>query len=276
MQNKVVLITGANTGIGFFTALELARQGAHIVIACRTEARANAARDQIRLATGNHRVETVALDLGDFQSIQACADLLLARDLPIHCLINNAGMAGARGITASGFELAFGTNHMGHFALTQALLPRIQESAPARIVTVASRAHRYVNRLRFEDLTVRTRSWLTIREYAVSKLANILFSQELGRRLQGSGVNTYALHPGVIASEIWRHAPQFIVKLRARSMITPEEGAKTTLYCASSNAVADQTGLYYDQCQVRQPSALASNQTLAEELWRYSERALPK
>jgi len=276
MQNKVVLITGANTGIGFFTALELARQGAHIVMACRTEARANAARDQIRLATGNHRVETVALDLGDFQSIQACADRLLARDLPIHCLINNAGMAGARGITASGFELAFGTNHMGHFALTQALLPRIQESAPARIVTVASRAHRYVNHLRFEDLTVRTRSWLTIREYAVSKLANILFSQELGRRLQGSGVNTYALHPGVIASEIWRHAPQFIVKLRARSMITPEEGAKTTLYCASSNAVADQTGLYYDQCQVRQPSALASNQTLAEELWRYSERALPK
>lgn len=95
MQNKVVLITGANTGIGFFTALELARQGAHIVMACRTEARANAARDQIRLATGNRRVETVAVDLGDFQSIRACADQLLARDLPIHCLINNAGIAGA-------------------------------------------------------------------------------------------------------------------------------------------------------------------------------------
>jgi len=185
-------------------------------------------------------------------------------------------MAGARGITASGFEVAFGTNHMGHFALTQALLPRIQESAPARIVTVASRAHRYVTRLRFEDLTVRTRSWLTIREYGVSKLANILFSQELGRRLQGTGVHTYSLHPGVIASEIWRHAPQFIVKLRKRSMITPEEGAKTTLYCASADAVAEQTGLYYDQCQVRQPSALASNQALAEELWRYSERALPE
>jgi NAD(P)-dependent dehydrogenase (short-subunit alcohol dehydrogenase family) len=276
MQNKVVLITGANTGIGFFTALELARQGAHIVMACRTEARANAARDQIRLATGNHRVETVALDLGDFQSIQACADQLLARDLPIHCLINNAGMAGARGITASGFELAFGTNHMGHFALTQALLPRIRESTPARIVTVASRAHRYVSNLRFEELTGRTRSWLTIREYAVSKLANILFSQELGRRLQGTGVHTYALHPGVIASEIWRHAPQFIVTLRKRSMITPEEGAKTTLYCASADTVAEQTGLYYDQCQVRQPSALASNQALAEALWRYSERALPR
>ncbi|NBW44421.1 MAG: SDR family oxidoreductase [Betaproteobacteria bacterium] len=274
MQNKVVLITGANTGIGFFTALELARQGAHIVMACRTEARANAARDQIRLATGNRRVETVAVDLGDFQSIRACADQLLARDLPIHCLINNAGIAGARGITDSGFELA--TNHMGHFALTQALLPRIKESAPARIVTVASRAHRYVSRLRFEDLTVRTRSWLTIQEYAVSKLANILFSQELGRRLQGSGVHTYALHPGVIASEIWRHAPQFIVKLRKRSMITPEEGAQTTLYCASADALTEQTGLYYDQCQVRQPSALASDQKLAEELWRYSERALPK
>ena len=123
MQNKVVLITGANTGIGFFTALELARQGAHIVMACRTEARANAARDQIRLATGNRRVETVAVDLGDFQSIRACADQLLARDLPIHCLINNAGIAGARGITDSGFELAFGTNHMGHFALTPTPYP---------------------------------------------------------------------------------------------------------------------------------------------------------
>jgi len=274
MQNKVVLITGANTGIGFFTALELARQGAHIIMACRTATRANAARDQIRLATGNQRVETIELDLGDFGSIRACADQLLARDLPIHCLINNAGIAGARGKTASGFELAFGTNHIGHFALTHALLPRIRESVPARIVTVASRAHRYVGSLGFEGLTARTQSWLTIREYAVSKLANILFSQELGRRLQGTGVHTYALHPGVIASEIWRHAPQFIVKLRKRSMITPEEGAKTTLYCASADAVAEQTGLYYDRCQTRQPSALASSRALAEELWRYSERAL--
>jgi len=274
MRNKVVLITGANTGIGFFTALELARQGAHVVMACRNAERANRARDQIRQATGNQRVETIALDLGDFESVQACAQSILARDLPIHCLINNGGIAGARGITRSGFEIAFGINHMGHFALTQALLPRILESSPARIVTVASRAHRYVGSIPFQELSAPTRSWLTIREYAVSKLANILFSQELGQRLQGTGVQTYAVHPGVIASEIWRHAPKPIVALRKWAMITPAEGAKTSLYCATAAAVVHETGLYYDRCQVREPSATASNRALADTLWRFSERAL--
>jgi len=276
MRGNVVLITGGNTGIGFVTALELARQGAHVILACRSAKRANAARDQIQEETGNPLVETLELDLADLNSVYHAAQEILARDLPIHCLINNAGVAGARGITPSGFEMAFGTNHIGHFALTQWLLPRILASAPARIVTVASRAHRMAPGINFADLVRPTRTWLTLREYGVSKLANILFSAELARRLQGTGVNTYALHPGVVSTEIWRHVPRWIIQLRRKFMIAPQDGAKTTLYCASAPELENQTGLYYDRCSVAEPSSLAKNNVLAQELWRFSEVAVTR
>jgi NAD(P)-dependent dehydrogenase (short-subunit alcohol dehydrogenase family) len=271
LSGKVALITGANTGIGAVTALELARAGAHVIAACRSASKTEPVLAEIRAQTNNPKVEFLELDLGDFASVRACAAAFLARDLPLHLLINNAGLAGSRGITKSGFELAFGVNHMGHFLLTQLLLERIRKSAPARIVTVASRAHYRCKGIDFAAQRERTRTRTALVEYGVSKLANVLFSAELARRLQGSGVTTYSLHPGVVASDIWRSIPQpfrFFAKL---GMITPEEGAKTTLHCATSATCAGETGLYYDKQTARAASKLGNDPELARTLWAQSE-----
>lgn len=271
LSGHVALVTGANTGIGLVTARELARRGAHVFIACRSAARAQPALDDIRSASGNPQVEALALDLGDFASVRRCASTFLALGLPLHLLVNNAGLAGSRGFTASGFELAFGVNHMGHFLLTQLLLERLRASAPARIVTVASRAHTRTDGIDWDALRQPTRTRTAIHEYAVSKLANVWFSAELGRRMAGSGVTTYALHPGVVASDVWRSVPwpfRSLIKLR---MISTEEGAKTSLYCATAPECAGETGLYYDKCRVRPASTLGQDSTLAQELWRRSE-----
>ena len=271
LTGRVALITGANTGIGLATARELAARGVHVCIACRSLEKGQAAVDDIRHTTGNEKVEKLALDLGDFASIRACAQAFRARDLPLHLLINNAGLAGAKGITQSGFELAFGTNHLGHFLFTQLLLDRIKSSAPARIVTVSSRAHIRVSGIDWALLQRPTKSMTGIPEYGVSKLANLLFSAELGRRLAGTGVTTYSLHPGVVASDVWRALPKPLQWLAKRRMITVAQGAATTLFCATAPAIARESGLYYDQCQLKMPSRVAQDATLAAELWQRSE-----
>jgi NAD(P)-dependent dehydrogenase (short-subunit alcohol dehydrogenase family) len=268
---RVALITGANTGIGLVTARELAAHGAHVFIACRSVEKGQTAVDEIRKATGNEKVELLALDLGDLESVRACATAFLSRDLPLHLLINNAGLAGAKGMTKSGFELAFGTNHIGPFLLTQLLLDRIKQSAPARIVTVASRAHTRVSGINWDDVRLPTKGRAGLPEYGISKLANVLFSAELGRKLAGTGVTTYSLHPGVVASDVWREVPAFIRPLIKLMMISTEEGAATTLYCATSPDVSNETGLYYDKCRVKEPSKVGQDTALAGELWRRSE-----
>ena len=271
LAGRVALITGANTGIGRVTARALAAQGAHVFIACRSATRAQPVIDEIRAATGQATVEGLSLDLADFASIRACAAAFLALDLPLHLLINNAGLAGTRGMTASGFEMAFGVNHLGHFLLTQLLLDRIRRSAPARIVTVASRAHYRAIGIDWNAVRQTTRAITGFPEYATSKLANVLFSAELGRRLAGSGVTTYSLHPGVVASDVWRAVPwplRWLIKLR---MISTEEGAATTLHCATSATVATESGLYYDKCRSREPSRHAQDRALAVDLWKRSE-----
>ena len=271
LTGRVALITGANTGIGLVTARELAARGAHVFIACRSVEKGKAGVDEIRKTVGNGQVEVLALDLGDFDSVRQCAKAFLARDLPLHLLINNAGLAGAKGMTKSGFELAFGTNHLGPFLLTELLLDRIRQSAPARIVTVASRAHIRVSGIDFDAVTKPTQGKAGLLEYGVSKLANVLFSAELGRRLAGTGVTTYALHPGVVASDVWRELPQPFRTLAKLFMISVEEGAVTTLYCATSPDVSAQTSLYYDKCSVKSPSKVGQDATLATELWTRSE-----
>jgi len=271
LQNVVALVTGANAGIGRATAFELARRGARVFLAARSEAKTRAVVEEIARATPNAKPEFLSLDLGDFASIRRCADDFLRRDLPLGLLINNAGVGGQRGLTTSGFELTFGTNHVGHFLFTSLLLERLKRSAPARVITVSSRAHYGAAGIDFEAVRRPTRSMLGIDEYRVSKLANVLFSAELARRLQGTGVSTYALHPGVVASDIWRRVPppfQWLMKL---FMISNEDGAKTTLHCAISAEAGAETGLYYDECQPKRPSALARDTDLAGELWRRSE-----
>jgi retinol dehydrogenase-12 len=271
LQGRVALVTGANTGIGRVTARELAKQGAHVFIACRSAERAQPALDEIRTASGSDRIELLSLDLGDFASVRQCAQAFLARNLPLHLLVNNAGLAGARGLTASGFELAFGVNHMGHFLLTQLLLDRIKASAPSRIVTVASKAHYRAPGIDWDAVRQPTRASTGLPEYGVSKLANVLFSAELARRLAGSGVTTYSLHPGVVASDVWRQVPWPLRSLLKLAMISTEEGAQTTLHCATSPAAANETGLYYDRSRPKTPSKVAQDTALAAELWRRSE-----
>src|SRR3954454_3836364 len=175
LHGRVCLITGANTGIGRVTATELAKRGARVLLACRSLEKARPVAEAIRAETHNDTVEVLELDLASFESIRRMAAGLLARDLPLHLLINNAGLA-ARGLTADGFELVFGTNHLGHFLLTNLLLERLHASAPARVVTVASRAHYGARGIDFEAVRRPTASRTAFPEYQVSKLANVLFS----------------------------------------------------------------------------------------------------
>ncbi len=271
-QRPVALVTGANTGIGRATALALAKRGMHVVVACRSEEKGRAAVADIRREASSDAVELLALDLGSLASVRRAAAAFLARGLPLPLLVNNAGVAGQRGATADGFELHFGTNHLGHFLLTQLLLERITASAPARIVNVASKAHFDAKAIDWEGLQGSTRSFTGLPEYAVSKLANILFTKELARRLAGTGVTVYAVHPGVVASDAWRRIPWPIRPLVTRNMLSNEDGALTTLHCATSEAAADETGLYYDHAQVREPLPMANDAALARELWERSER----
>jgi retinol dehydrogenase 12 len=269
LDGRTFLITGANTGIGRETARALAARGARLHLACRSEDAGRRAIDEIAAQTGNRELELLALDLGDLASVRQCAQAFLSRGEPLHVLINNAGLAGAHGMTASGFEIAFGTNHVGPFLLTGLLLDRLRSSAPARIVNVASVAHYNAPGIDWDAVRRRTRSFTGMREYSVSKLANVLHAQELARRLEGTGVTTYALHPGTIASDIWRRVPWPVRPLMKRRMPSPEQGARTSVYCATSPDVAGDTGRYYDDCRPREPAA-AATAGLAAELWRRS------
>lgn len=274
LDGRVALVTGANTGIGRVTARRLAEQGAQVFLACRSGEQTQVVIEEIRSIAPGAKAEWLPLDLADFDSVRRCAQLFLERDLPLHLLINNAGVAGARGLTASGFEWAFGVNHMGHFLLTHLLLDRLRQSAPARVVTVASRAHRRVDGIDWDALRQPTQTKLAIKEYGASKLANILFSAELARRLTGTGVSTYALHPGVIASDIWRQLPRLLQPLMRLRGISVEKGALTTLHCATSAAVAADSGQYYSECRVVEPSAAAMDADSAARLWRFSVDAI--
>jgi retinol dehydrogenase-12 len=264
------LITGGNTGIGLSTATALARDGGRVYIACRSAAAGEAAVERIKAASGSADVRLLMLDLASLSSVHACAAEFLALDEPLHVLVNNAGVGGQRGLSADGFELHFAVNHLGHFALTQLLLDRLTASGPgARVVNVSSEAHYNARGIDFAAVRRRTATFAGAREYAVSKLCNVLFTQELARRLDGTVTTSYALHPGVVASDIWRRVPRLARPFITRRMLTTEQGAVTSVYCATSPAVAGDSGLFYDKCAVRPPSAAATPE-LAELLWKYS------
>jgi retinol dehydrogenase 12 len=266
---RTFLVTGGNTGIGLATATALALGGGRVYIACRSAERGAAAVTAIKAASGSDAVALLPLDLASLASVRDCATSFLARDEPLHVLVNNAGVGGQRGLTADGFELHFGVNHLGHFALTMLLLGRLTESGDARVVNVSSDSHYRAKGIDFDAVKQRT-SFTGTREYAISKLCNVLFTQELARRLgDGAVVATYALHPGVVASDIWRRVPALVRPLVTRRMITTEEGARTSAYCATSAEVAAQTGLFYDKCQLRPASRVATAE-LAGQLWRHS------
>lgn len=268
LSGTTFCITGANTGIGRDTALALARRGGRVIIASRSRERTQPVLDEISAAGGD--VAFVACDLADLESVRSAADEIEALDEPIHVLIANAGIAGQRGVTAQGFELAFGINHLGHFLLTTRLLPRLRASGPARVVIVSSDSHYAPKGIDLDAVRQPTRTVTGMAEYGVSKLANVCFAQELARREDPSVVTTYALHPGVIASDIWRRVPWPVRPIMTTFMKSTEEGAQTTLYCATEPSLAEETGLFYADSARKEPSDAATAE-LGAELWARSE-----
>jgi NAD(P)-dependent dehydrogenase (short-subunit alcohol dehydrogenase family) len=266
LAGRSIVVTGANTGIGRATAVELARRGATMVLACRSEERTRPVLAAIA-AEGGEGV-FVGLDLADFASVRDAAKRILDMNRPLDVLLNNAGLAPPRGgVTKDGFELAFGTNHLGHFLLTMLLAPKLVATPGARIVNVASEAHRQAKGIDYAAVRQPTRTTTGVHEYEISKLANILCTRGLARRIGPRGVHSYALHPGVVASDAWRRIPWPIRPLMKLRMISNEEGSKTSIYCATSPDVAKDDGRYYDACKERAPSEVAQRDDLAEELW---------
>lgn len=261
MTGKKCVVTGANTGIGEATALELARAGAEVILACRSLERGEEAAERIRAETRSDRVSVHALDLGDLAQVRQSAEAL---EGPIDVLINNAGVAASHGVTVDGFERTFGVNHLGHYLFTRLLLDRL--APDARIVNVASRAHYRTSTIDFDRLREPTKTTTGLPEYAVSKLANVLFTKALTRRVP-EGVKVHALHPGVVASDVWRRVPWPFRSILKLFLISNADGAKTTLHCATSDECGRSTGLYYDESRVKEPNAVVHDEALQEELW---------
>lgn len=266
---KIAVVTGANTGIGEVTARELARAGARVYLACRSTQKATEAMGRIRTEVPKADLKFLRLDLASQQSVREAAAELQELEERIDLLINNAGLAGPKGLTEEGIELTFGVNHIGHFLFTLLLLDAVVGAGGARIVNVSSKAHYRGKGFDWAALREPTKSATAMPEYEGSKLANVLFTKELERRLAETEVTTYSLHPGVVASDIWGRswAGKIVGLFAPLFMIGVEDGAKTTLHCATSAEAAEHSGMYWDECKLRRPNPLADDQELAAELW---------
>lgn len=269
LQSKTFIVTGSNSGIGRITATTLAGRGADVILACRSRDKTEGVLAEIKAAGGSARFAT--LDLSELESVRRFAAEVIAEGKPITALINNAGMAGARGKTKDGFELTFGTNHLGPYLLTRLLLEHLKKHAPARIVNVASKAHYRPKAIPWEQLRESTRTRTAFDEYSVSKLCNVLFTKELARRLAGTGVTTYAVHPGVVATDVWREVPAPLRWLIKLGMLTPQQGAQSSILTATDPALEKDSGRYYDwNGKDTKPSALADDEALQGLLWKRS------
>lgn len=282
MDNKTAIITGSNVGIGKETALEFYKRGAKVIMACRNIEKAErAAADIVKQTEGlsnTGQLTVRQLDLSSFESIRKCAQDITRDEPAIHLLVNNAGvMAVPKEISVDGFEMHFAVNYLGHFLFTLLLLPRIIRSAPARIVNVASSAHMFGDgKMHYEDINLE-HGYKPMKAYGRSKLANIMFSNELGRRLKGTGVTTYSLHPGVVQTELFRNITETMPMLSRLCRTfgsfffkTPVQGCQTILHCSLDEKCANETGLYYSECCISTPFARARDERKSEELWNAS------
>lgn len=281
MKDKTILITGANDGIGRATAERLAGRGAHLVLACRDEVKAQLTAQAITEKTGNHNIDTLPLDLASFSSIRAAADEFLAEHPKLDVLINNAGCyTDSLELTEDGYELQFGVNHLGHFLLTMALMPAIRCCRHcSRVINISSSLHKKAG-LDFGSFQGEhgNKNYNGSKYYAQSKLANVLFTMELDRRY-GEELTTNCLHPGVVGTRLANKKAGALTStvwtMYKPFAITPEKGADTSVYLAVSPEVKDVSGRYFDQNQcLQKPSSIARNAQLARRLWEFSEQAV--
>jgi NAD(P)-dependent dehydrogenase (short-subunit alcohol dehydrogenase family) len=274
MKDKVVVITGATSGIGEVAADHLAQRGARIVFVARDRTRGEAMRKHLRAVAGHTDHTVHYADLSLLADQKRVGHEIADSEPQIDVLINNAGaMFTKRQETADGLEKTFALNHMSYFTVTNMLLDRLKATRGARIVSTASTAHRF-GKLDLDDLQSK-KSYSTFGVYGVSKLCNILFTRELAKRLAGTGVTANCLHPGGVNTRFGDNNSgllSVVFKLGKRFMITPEQGAQTIIYLASSPDVAGKTGGYYDKCKLAGTSKAAQSDADAKRLWDLSAR----
>jgi NAD(P)-dependent dehydrogenase (short-subunit alcohol dehydrogenase family) len=273
MDGKVCLITGATNGIGLEAAKALASQGSTVVLVGRDPGRIESSLAQVRQAAPDAKVESLQADFTSLQDVRALAQAFKARHSRLDVLLNNAGLVlHERQVTKDGFEATLGINHLAPFVLTHELLDVLKASGPARVVNVSSDAHRY-GKLDFSDLQSE-RGYKMMRVYGSSKLANILFTQALARRLKGTQVTTNSLHPGVVRTGFGHNTQglmNFAVKAFGMFFLSAEQGARTLVYLSSSPEVEGVSGQYFYKCRPKVPSRAARDEQLAERLWQVSE-----
>ena len=274
MSGTTCLVTGATSGIGKETALRLAMLGATVVIVGRDAARGAVARAEVTRRVPLARVEVMIADLSSLAQVHRLAGDVLDRHGQLNVLVNNAGVISpVRQLTADGLETTFATNHLGPFLLTSLLRGLLERSAPARVITVSSSAHKQVRAIPWDDLPRGTQS-RQLQAYSVSKLLNILFTAELARRLADTGVTANCLHPGFVRTSLGREVTGVagaLLPLILRLRPGPRTGARTGVYLASSPEVADVTGGYFVNCKPAEPSDLAKDTQAAARLWALSE-----
>lgn len=274
IEGKTAVVTGANSGIGLETARALANAGAHVVMVCRNPQRGERALQDVRASTRSDRVELMLCDMASQASIRAFADRFLSEHERLHVLVNNAGvMMGRRELTVDGLETTFAVNHLGYFLVTALLRERLIESAPARVVSVSSVGHKWGS-LDLGNLQGEKR-YFEFLAYGTSKLCNIAFTYELARRLEGTGVTANCLHPGPVGTNFGSSGGrmfQKLMKLGKRFLLTAEQGARTSVYLATSPEVEGVTGRYFVKSKPARSSRASHNRDKQRQLWALSER----
>ncbi len=273
LDGRVCIITGASSGIGEVAATEIARKGATLGLICRDEKRGKHTVDAIKQETGNDKVTLHLADLKSQKQVRRVAKDCLKQYPVIHILINNAGViAKKRSITEDGIEEVFAVNHLSHFLLTNLLLERLKASAPARIINVASEAY-MMGKLDFNDIDTKKRRFISFLTYGNSKLATILFTNELARQLEGVGVTANCLHPGIVATRFGSELslPEKSVGFLMLPLLRgPQKGAATTIYLATSPQVENITGTYFQNCKPNKLHSKAKNKEVEQRLWEVS------
>lgn len=279
MDGKQCLITGGTNGIGLIAARELARQGAHVVIVGRNPEKTAHTVEFMRQTTGNPNISSLIGDMSSMADVRRVAREYAASHSRLDVLLNNAGaFFGKRLVTKDGYEMTFALNHLGYYTLTRDLLDLLKRSAPSRVVNVTSEGHR-LGRVNFDDLMGEKR-YGAQRAYTQSKLANIMFTHELAWRLQGTGVTSNCVHPGIVATNFAKEHPtgfmSFLIDLFDPLMLTPEQGADTLIWLSSSPEVEGVTGKYFYKRKERRPKSQARNPMECSRLWEVSEQLVNK